>query len=337
MQLRYYIIRRLLLFIPVLFGLSIITFTVSHIVPGDPIGLAAGPGSSPQQLEALRIEYGMDKPLPEQYLNYIAGLLHGNMGRSIMSHHVVLDDLIAFFPATVELVLVAMTLAISMGIPLGVLSAVYRDRWPDQLSRIFALSSISFPVFWLALVLQLVLAMTLGWLPVGGRFDVRLTLPPQHTGLLLVDSLLAGDLDAFFVALKHVILPAFCESLVVLAFTTRLLRSDVLDTLQKDFVRMARSSGIPERIILFKYVLKNSLIATVSTIGFLFGFALGGSVLIESVFDWPGIGLYALKSAISLDFQPIMGITLFVGLLFSIVNLVTDIVYGMLDPRIRYG
>ncbi len=337
MQLRYYIIRRILLFIPVLFGLSVITFVVSHLVPGDPVGLAAGPGSTPEQLEALKVEYGMDKPLPEQYLNYIVGLLHGNMGRSMMSHHEVLADLIAFFPATLELVLVAMILAISMGIPLGVLSAVYRDRWPDQFSRIFALSSISFPVFWLALVLQLVMAMMLGWLPVGGRFDVRETLPPQHTGMLLVDSLLAGSLKDFLIALQHIILPAFCESLVVLAFTTRLLRSDVLDTLQKDFVRMARSSGIPERVILFKYVLKNSMIATVSTIGFLFGFALGGSVLIESVFDWPGIGLYALKSATSLDFQPIMGITIFVGLLFSIVNLVTDVVYGMLDPRIRYG
>ncbi len=337
MKLRYYIIRRILLFIPVLLGLSIITFTVSHIVPGDPVGLAAGPGSSPQVLEQMRTEYGLDKPLPQQYLNYVSGLLRGDMGRSMMSRHKVTDDLVAFFPATFELVLVSMTLAIAMGIPLGVVAAVYRDRWPDQLSRIFALSSISLPRFWLAIVLQLILAMTLGWFPVGGRFDVRLPMPPRQTGMLLVDSLLAGSWDSFFIAGKHIILPAFCQSLTVLAFTTRLLRSDVLDTLQKDFVRMARSSGIPERIILFKYVLKNSLIATVSTIGFLFGFALGGTVLIESVFDWPGIGLYALKSAVSLDFQPIMGITLFIGLLFSIVNLVTDIIYGMLDPRIRYG
>lgn len=337
MQLRYYIVRRLLLFIPVLFGLSIITFTVSHIVPGDPVGLAAGPGATPQEIEQLQHDYGTDKPLPEQYLTYMSNLLHGDMGRSMTSRHKVLDDLASFFPATLELVLVSMVLAIAVGIPLGMVSAVYRDRWPDQFSRIFALSSISFPRFWLAIVLQLIFAMTLGWMPVGGRFDVRQTLPRTVTGLLLVDSLLAGSLTDFLTAAKHIIMPAICQSLTVIAFTTRLLRSDVLETLQKDFVRMARSSGIPERVILFKYVLKNSMIATISTLGFLFGFALGGTVLIESVFDWPGIGLYALKSAVTLDFQPIMGITLFVGLLFSIVNLATDVVYGMVDPRIRYG
>lgn len=337
MKLRFYIIRRLLFFIPVVLGLSIITFTISHIVPGDPVGLAAGPNTTPAQLEALRHEFGMDKPLWEQYLMYLAGLAGGDMGRSMMSRHKVLDDLAAFFPATLELVLVSMGLAIAIAVPLGVISAVYRDRWPDQLSRIFALSTISFPRFWLALVLQLVFAMALGLFPVSGRFDVRLPMPPRATGMLLVDSLLAGSFDSFGVALKYMALPAFCQSLTVLAFTTRMLRSDVLETLQKDFVRMARSNGIPERIILFKYVLKSSLIATVSTIGFLFGFALGGSVLIESVFDWPGIGLYALKSAVALDFQPIMGITIFVGLLFSLVNLLTDVVYGMLDPRIRYG
>ncbi|MBI3733118.1 MAG: ABC transporter permease [Chloroflexi bacterium] len=334
---RYYIVRRLLLFIPVLFGLSIITFTVSHIVPGDPVGLAAGPGATPQEIEQLQHDYGTDKPLPEQYLTYMSNLLHGDMGRSMTSRHKVLDDLASFFPATLELVLVSMVLAIAVGIPLGMVSAVYRDRWPDQFSRIFALSSISFPRFWLAIVLQLIFAMTLGWMPVGGRFDVRQTLPRTVTGLLLVDSLLAGSLTDFLTAAKHIIMPAICQSLTVIAFTTRLLRSDVLETLQKDFVRMARSSGIPERVILFKYVLKNSMIATISTLGFLFGFALGGTVLIESVFDWPGIGLYALKSAVTLDFQPIMGITLFVGLLFSIVNLATDVVYGMVDPRIRYG
>lgn len=337
MQLRYYIIRRLLLFIPVLFGLSIITFTISHIVPGDPVGLAAGPGATPQEIEQLQLEYGTTKPLPEQYLTYMANLFHGDLGRSMTSRHKVLDDLIAFFPATLELVLVSLVLAVFVGIPLGVIAAVYRDRWPDQASRVFALGSISFPRFWLAIVLQLIFAMALGWLPVGGRFDVRETAPPIVTGMLLVDSVLAGSSKDFLIALQHIILPAICQCLTEVAFTTRLLRSDVLETLQKDFVRMARASGIPERIILFKYVLKNSLIATVSTLGFLFGFALGGTVLIESVFDWPGIGLYALKAATTLDFQPIMGITLFVGLLFSVVNLATDVIYGMLDPRIRYG
>ena len=336
MQLRYYILRRILLIIPVLFGLSVVTFIVSHIVPGDPVKLAAGPRAGPEEIKKLTEEFGLDKPLPVQYFNYMAGLLRGNLGRSMLDRHLVTTDLARYFPATLELVLVAMTLAVLLGVPMGVIAAVKRDRWPDQFSRIFALGSISMPIFWVAIMLQLIFAQHLRIFPVSGRFDARLPFPPTRTGLLLVDTLLAGDLHGFAIAVKHITLPAICQSLIGLALVTRLLRADVLEVLQKDFVRMARANGIPERIILFKYVLKNSLIATVSMLGFLFGYALGGSVLIETVFDWPGIGLYAVKSAMTLDFQPIMGITLFVGLLFTVVNLLTDIAYGILDPRIRY-
>lgn len=337
MQLRYYLIRRLFLIIPVFLGLSIITFVISHIVPGDPIRLAAGPQARPEEIEALTKEFGLDKPPIIQYLNYMKGLFQGNLGRSMLDHHLVRTDLLRYFPATLELVLVSMTLAVIIGVPLAIAAAVYRDRWPDQVSRIFALSSISVPRFWLAIILQLILAQFLGLLPVSGRFDARTPFPLHRTGLLLVDSLLARDLVSLKLAMKHMILPAFCQSLTTLAFVTRFLRADVLEVMHKDFVLMARASGIPERVILFKYVLKNALIATVAMLGFLFGFALGGSVLIETVFDWPGLGLYAMKSAMSLDFQPIMGITLFVGLLFTFVNLLTDISYGVLDPRIRYG
>lgn len=337
MQLRYYLLRRLLFIIPVLIGLSIITFVISHLVPGDPVRLAAGPQARPEEIEALAKEFGMDKPLHIQYLNYMKGLFKGNLGRSMLDHHLVRTDLMRYFPATLELVLVSMAFAVIIGIPAAVASAVYRDRWPDQLSRIFALSSISMPRFWLAIMLQLILAQYLRLLPVSGRFDPRVPFPCHRTGLLLLDALLALDIRSFGLALKHIALPAFCQSLTALALITRFLRADVLETLHKDFVMMARASGIPERIILFKYVLKNALIATVSMLGFLFGFSLGGSVLIETVFDWPGIGLYAMKSAMTLDFQPIMGITLFVGLLFTLVNLLTDVMYGVLDPRIRYG
>jgi peptide/nickel transport system permease protein len=336
-QLRYYLIRRLFLFIPVLIGLSIITFSISHLVPGDPIRLAAGPQARPQEIEALTKEFGLDKPMHIQYLNYMKGLFRGDLGRSMLNHHLVRTDLIRYFPATLELVLVSMSFAIIIGIPAAVISAVYRDKWPDQLSRIAALSSISMPRFWLAIMLQLVLAQGLRLMPVSGRFDARTPFPDHRTGLLLLDALLAADLRGFGLALKHITLPAFCQSLTALALITRFLRADVLETLHKDFVMMARASGIPERIILFKYVLKNALIATVSMLGFLFGFSLGGSVLIETVFDWPGLGLYAMKSAMSLDFQPIMGITLFVGLMFTLVNLLTDATYGVLDPRVRYG
>jgi peptide/nickel transport system permease protein len=337
MQLRYYVIRRLLLMIPVLFGLSIVTFVVSHMVPGNPVKLAAGPQARPEEIQRLTEEFGLDKPVTVQYLDYMKGLFSGNLGRSMLSHHLVLDDLIAYFPATLELVLVSMGFAIAIGIPAAILAAVYRDRWPDQISRIVALSGISMPLFWLAIVLQLILGQWLHLLPISGRFDPRLSYPREITGLLLLDTLLAGNLKSFGVGLKHILLPAFTQSLIALALIMRLLRADVLEILQKDFVRMARANGIPERIILFKYVLKNSLIATVSMLGFLFGFLLGGSVLVETVYNWPGLGLYSMKSALSLDFQPIMGITLFVGLLFTLVNLATDLMYGVLDPRIRYG
>ena len=337
MRLRYYIVRRVLLFIPVLIGLSVITFVISHMVPGDPVGLAAGPGATPQQLDALRRSYGMDKPFPLQYLQYMLNALHGDFGRSMMSGHSVWDDLRAFFPNTLELVVLAMLIALVIGIPLGIVSAVWRDKWPDQLSRIFALGSISMPAFWLAIVLELVLSMTLHVLPVGGIYDSRSTMPTLHTGFLLVDTLLNADPAAFGLALQHTILPAVTLALGPIAFIMRILRADVLETLSSDWVKMVRANGMPERVILFKYVLKNSLIATVSVFGFIVGYSLGGSVVIETVFDWPGVGLYAVHSAIALDFQPVMGVTLLIGLLFLVVNLATDLTYGVLDPRIRYG
>jgi len=336
-KLRYYILRRVLLFIPVLIGLSVITFVISHMVPGDPVGLAAGPGATPQQLDTLRRAYGMDKPFPLQYLQYMLNALRGDFGRSMMSGHSVWDDLRAFFPNTLELVVIAMLIALVIGIPLGIVSAVWRDKWPDQLSRIFALGSISMPAFWLAIVLQLVLSMTLHVLPVGGIYDSRSPMPAQHTGFLLVDTLLNGNPAAFGLALQHTILPAVTLALGPIAFIMRILRADVLETLNSDWVKMVRANGVPERVILFKYVLKNSLIATVSVFGFIVGYSLGGSVVIETVFDWPGVGLYAVHSAIALDFQPVMGVTLLIGLLFLVVNLATDLTYGVLDPRIRYG
>jgi peptide/nickel transport system permease protein len=299
--------------------------------------LAAGPQATAEQIQKLQEEFGIDKPLPIQYLTYMKGVLGGNLGTSMMNRHPVAMDLKRFFPATFELVLVSTVLAVIVGVPLAMAAAVFRDRWPDQVSRVVALSSISMPVFWLGMVLQLILGMKFHLLPISGRFDPRIPFPPNVTGMLLVDSLLAADLESFRIALKYIALPAFCQALIGIALITRLLRADILEVMQRDFVIMARASGLPERVILFKYVLKNALIATVAMLGFLFGWQLGGSVMIETVFDWPGIGLYAVKSAMTLDFQPIMGIALVVGLLFTIVNLLVDISYGVIDPRIRYG
>ncbi len=326
--------RRLLTIPLILLGLSIITFSVSRLVPGDPVKLAAGPQARPEQITKLAQEFGMDRPLPEQYARYIGGLLQGDWGYSISSKRAVGPDLLTYFTATLELTIVSTLAGLLVGVPLAIISARWRDRWPDHLSRIISIGSISIPVFWIAIILQIVFAQNLHWLPVSGRFDPRAHEPAMHTGLLLIDSLIAGDLQSFGIALRYMIIPAFCQSLLVIALVTRQLRGDMLDIVRKDFVLVARANGIPERVIWSRYLLKNAMIATVSMLGFIIGFELGGAVLIEYVLDWPGIGQYALKAALTLDFQPIMGSTLFIGCVIVLVNLVTDMLYRVVDPRI---
>lgn len=326
--------RRLITIPLVLLGLSLITFTVSRLVPGDPVKLAAGPQARPEQIQKLAADFGLDKPLPVQYLNYMGGLLHGDWGYSISSKRPVGPDLITYFAATLELTMVSTIFGLIVGIPLAIISARWRDRWPDYFSRFISIGTVSIPVFWIAIVLQIVFAQNLHLLPVSGRFDPRTTYPPVHTGMLLLDTLIDGNIPDFFIALRYLIIPAFCQSLLVIALVTRQLRGDILDIVRKDFVMVARANGIPERIIWTRYLMKNALISTVSMLGFLIGFELGGSVLIEYVLDWPGIGQYALKAALLLDFQPIMGATLFIGCVVVLVNLVTDMLYRVIDPRI---
>ena len=332
-----YIIRRVLFMLPVLFGLSLLTFTISHLIPGDPVMLVAGPQATKAEIAALAKEYGVDEPLPTQYVLYLSGLVRGDFGRSIMTRRQVADDLRLFFPATVELILAAMLVAIGLGIPFGILSAVARDHWPDNLIRVFSLASISSPRFFLALLLQILFGIIIGILPLGSRFPTLEAPPHTVTGFLALDAMLAQNWDALGTALKHMILPAFTLSLSPLATITRMMRASVLEVMQQDYVLTERALGLPMRLILFKYVLKNAFISTLTVIGLYFGWLLGGSVLVETVFDWPGIGLYATTSIISLDFQPIMGVTLLIGVTFVILNLIIDLMYGLFDPRIQYA
>ncbi len=332
-----FLVKRLLLIPVILLGLSLITFGISHVIPGDPVKLAAGPQARPDQIVKLTQEYGLDRPLPEQYFRYISNLFQGNWGYSISNKRDVLHDLITYFTATLELTIVSTLIGLLVGIPLAIISARWRDRWPDHTSRFISIGAVSVPVFWIAIILQIILAQNLHLLPVSGRFDPRTSYPTTYTGLLLVDTLFAGDMRAFLTALRYIIMPAICQSLLVIALITRQLRGDLLDILRKDFVLVSRANGIPERRIWMRYLMKNALIATVSQLGFLIGFQLGGAVLIEYVLDWPGIGQYALKAALLLDFQPIMGATLFVGFIVVIVNLITDIVYRLVDPRIGFA
>jgi peptide/nickel transport system permease protein len=337
MTLRYYLLRRLLLVIPLLIGLSLLTFTVSRILPGDPVGLAAGPQSTPAIREQLARQFGLDQPLPTQYLNYIGGLLQGDWGQSLYSRRLVWDDLRVFFPATLELTMTAVLIAVVLGVPAGILSAVYRDKLPDQVVRVIALFFVSFPAFWLAMIFQSILGVTLDWFPIGKRFDVLTAPPAPITGLFTLDALLRLDFDAFGIALAHLATPALVLSFGSLASVTRITRAAVLEALDKDSVRMERALGIPDRVILTKYVLRSALIAILTIISLEFGWLMAGAVLVETIFDFPGLGLYAVESSLRLDFEPIMGITILYGIVFSLINIATDIAYGIIDPRIRYG
>jgi peptide/nickel transport system permease protein len=331
-----YLIRRLLLLIPTLFGLSLLTFVISHVVPADPAKLAAGPRATNEMVETIRQQFGLDRPLPEQYVTYLGDLLRGNFGDSILTRRSVGDDLKERFPATFELVFYAMILAVALGIPLGIVAAVNQNRWPDQLSRLFAISSVSIPQFWFGLVLQLFLASRLGWLPLSRRLPTLVQPPERVTGLLTIDSLLAGQVDTFWLALKHLVLPVFVLSLGSMAIITRTLRGDLLEVFNQDFVRTARAKGLAEHRVLLRHTLRNAFIPSLTMIGLSFGWTLGGTILVEAVFDWPGIGNYAVEATGHLDFNPIMGVTLLVGVVFILINLAVDLLYGLIDPRITY-
>ena len=330
-----YILRRILLLVPVLLGLSVLVFAIGRLLPGDPVMLAAGPNASKEEVAALSREFGLDQPIPVQYWRYLSGLLRGDWGRSLQTRGPVLDDLKVYLPATLELVLAAMLVAVVAGILLGLLAAVRRNGWIDYLVRLLSLASISMPRFFLGLLLQLVFAMWLGWAALGGRFPLTGSPPPVVTGMLTLDSLLAGDMGAFWLALQHLALPAIAMSLSPLATITRMMRASTIEVLQQDYVLTARALGIPPGKLIFKHVLRNALTSTLTVIGLYFGWLLGGTVLVETVFDWPGIGLYATKSILTQDFMPVMGVVLCIGSLFVLFNLVIDLLYGVVNPKVQ--
>jgi peptide/nickel transport system permease protein len=331
-----FILRRLVLLVPVFVGLTLLVFTISHILPGDPVKLAAGPQATAEEIASLTREFGMDRPLPQQYWHYATGLLHGDWGQSVLTRRPVAADLKIYLPATLELVFAAILLAILIGIPAGLLSAITANQWPDYLTRILSLASIAMPRFFLALVLQLVFAMSLAWLPLNGRFPIIDLPPPTVTGMLTIDSLLAGDWLAFTTSCEHLLMPALAMSLSPLATITRMMRASTLDVLQQDYVLTERALGLSQSLIILKYVLRNAFSSTLTVIGLYIGWLLSGSVLVETVFDWPGIGLYATKAIVTQDFMPVMGVTLSIGFIFVLVNLVIDLLYGVINPKVRY-
>jgi len=330
-----YLLRRFALAGLMLFGLICLTFAIANIAPADPAALAAGPDAGRSQIEQARREYGLEKPLPEQFLRYVTDLTHGEFGRSVATGRSVGRDLARYFPATLELCLLAMTIGLVVGISLGMLSALFKDRWLDHATRIFAVSGIALPPFWFGLLLQLGFAVWLGWLPTSGRIDVSTEPGEPITGLLLFDALLRGDGALFGQSVAHILLPALVLSLPCLASILRVNRSEMVEALRADYVIAARAHGVSPWRLVTVHALKNAMLPTLAIIGLRWGWMMSSTVLVETVFDWPGIGLYAVSSAIAGDFKPVMGVTLIVGLNFMLVNLVVDLLYGVLDPRLR--
>ncbi|HIC65464.1 MAG TPA: ABC transporter permease subunit [Paracoccus sp.] len=250
---------------------------------------------------------------------------------------IVSADIAAYLPATLELVFAAMFIAVAVGIPLGLVTAVWRNKWPDYLSQVLAIGAISMPRFFLGLLLQLCFAMWLMWLPLGGRLPIIVIPPPTVTGFLTIDSLLAGDMNAFVTSLRHLAMPAIAMSLSPLATIMRMMRASTVEVMSQDYVTTARALGLPRGKIILKYVARNAVSATLTVIGLYFGWLLGGTVLVETVFDWPGLGLYATKAIISQDMMPVIGVALVIGLLFVLANLIIDLLYGVINPKVRYS
>jgi peptide/nickel transport system permease protein len=337
MNLGTYIARRLGLMIFVLSGVLVITFLVSHVVPADPVAAALGSQAPADLIDKVRHEWGLDLPLHEQFINYMWNVLHGDLGKSIRTDKPVAEDLLRYFPATIELSTAAIILAIVMSIPLGIVSAVRRNRLSDHLTRVFSIFGISMPVFWLGLLLLAALYYKLGLMPSPGQLDMLLPPPPRVTGFITVDSLLAGDWKVLFNYLSHLILPAFVLGFASLASITRITRSSMLEVLRQDYIRTARAKGLRRRVVITRHALRNALIPTTTVIGLRFGSLLEGAVLTETIFAWPGLGRYAVGAILYLDFPAIMGSVLAIAVIYSLANLVVDIVYGFLDPRIRVG
>ncbi len=332
MGLGRYIARRIALLFVVLFGLLSLTFIVSHVIPADPVRAWAGEKSVLQTLDIVRKRYHLDQPLWIQYILYFQDLLQGNLGISPVTNRAVLWDLGYFFPATLELALLSLLLVIGIGIPLGVVSAVKRNKPIDHVLRIFSLTGTAMPIFWLAVMLQFVFYFQLGWFPLGGRISVQWT---RITGFVFVDTVITGNLVGFADGLKHILLPAAVLAFTSVGFIVRITRSSMLEVLGTDYIRTARSKGVPENAVILRHALKNALIPPLTALGYTFGNLLQGAVITETVFNWPGLGTYAAGSITFLDFPAIMGFTIVAGLSVVIVNLVTDMLYVAIDPRIK--
>ena len=332
-----YLLKRLLLAVLVLFLVSMLTFFIARVLPSDPAAAWVGPRPTVEQIAKARLTLGLDKPLYVQYGRYLLSVLRGDLGTSIKTRQPIVTELRTYLPATLELVFVAMIIAILVGLPMGVLSGANKGGWIDQLSRVISVAGVSIPTFFLGLVLQLVFFARLGLLPIGGRVsnEIAINYPVQAiTGFYTLDTLFTGNYVAFRDVLLHLILPAFTLSLYDIGLITRMTRSSMIEVLNEKYILAARVAGLPRRTILFSLALKNAFIPTLTVIGLSFVYALTGSLLVEVIFAWPGLGTYITSSVLSLDFPVIVSVTLVVTVFYIAINLLLDLIQAGVDPRV---
>lgn len=332
---KWYIIKRLLMLIPVLLGTSIIAFSLIHLAPGDPARTMAGEHASQRTINAIKEKYGLDKPLYIQYGIWLNRALHGDMGRSIVSNEYVTKEILDRFPNTFELTFFAMILAIAIGTLAGIISASKQYSALDYTFMGIALFGVSMPVFWLGIMLMMIFGVYLRWLPIGGRINILI---PFHriTGFYLLDSIITGNFTALISTLRYLILPSTALATIPMATIARVSRSSMLEVLRQDFIRTERAKGLSERVVIYKHAVRNAMIPVITVIGLNFGLLLAGAILTETVFSWPGIGRYVVNAVRMRDYPAVQGCVIFFAFVFVIVNLVTDIIYVYIDPRIHY-
>jgi peptide/nickel transport system permease protein len=318
-----------------LFGVSIVVFFMVHAIPGDPAQIMLGQQATPEQVQQLRESMGLDKPIVVQYWLFLKDAVRGDLGDSTVTGRPVTTELLTRFPATFELVAFAMLIAILVGIPVGVISAVRQYSLLDKTTSVLALTGISMPIFWLAMVLVVIFGVNLELLPFPGRLDPT-TAITSITGLVLVDSLLTLNFAGFWDGLLHLIMPALALGTIPMAVIMRMTRSSMLEVMNEDYVRTARAKGVVPWRVVFKHALRNAMLPTITVIGLQAGLLLGGAIITETIFSWPGIGLYTYQSVGQRDYPSIQGVVLYGALLFVLINLIVDILYAILDPRVRY-
>ncbi|ARJ03906.1 putative D,D-dipeptide transport system permease protein DdpB [Cnuibacter physcomitrellae] len=332
-----YALRRVITSLLLVVGVTLVTFILTNLVPGDPVAAALGQRAAedPAIVAQFRAQYGLDQPLVVQYFTYLGNLLHGDLGVSTTTHNPVASDLAKALPATLEIAIGAIVLSVIIGVVLGTIAAHRRGKASDHVLRVVSLAGLSVPTFWLALVLYYVFYFQLHIAPGSGRLSSDYTTPPTVTGMYTVDALLVGQLDTFLDAMAHLFLPVLVLTLYTVGLLTRFVRTAVLEVLDQDYVRAARAKGLPGRTVIWSYVLRGASIPILTVVGLAFGSLLSGTVLVEAIFAWPGIGSYAYQAASHLDLPGVMGVGLLIGVMYLLVNLVVDLLYGVLDPRVR--